>query len=188
MAILSHESRHYLEAVTGSNPVKSKRVKNGLCMIINEQDFVDEKGNTSKREGTQMDVKRINKTFTSYGCKIWEKTNRKREQIFDDLHCFVEEANRSNSYDYLVLFVLSHGQVGHNTDKDEIFDIHWQTVDLDDIIKESVLYQLDPVWKDRPQNVFLSRLAEPSVTLPSLPAMIFPQRKTQQPSLFLASI
>lgn len=80
----------------------------GVCMVISNEDFL--KTRLTKREGTQEDVDALSRVFRDLGFIVNVKLNRTAEDIRRDLQWL--RAEKFETYDALVVCVLSHGGKG----------------------------------------------------------------------------
>jgi len=127
-SFLGPNARKYLDKATSSDN-ESREVRHGAGLIINQRDFEDDEGKT--RHGTNRDVSNLKETWAKKGCEMTEEKNLTEEGVYNAVDRFARHVNKDDSYDYLVMVILSHGQFNASTNSSEFFDINMKPIGLD---------------------------------------------------------
>ncbi|XP_015589999.1 caspase-1 isoform X2 [Cephus cinctus] len=96
----------------------------GKCLVFNHEMFDT---GFEKREGSSVDAKRIQKTFTNLGFEVDVFDNYKHSEVIDRVEKLSQENHSDN--DCLCIFILTHG------------------LNNDLILAKDVAYKSDSIWK-----------------------------------------
>ncbi|XP_046490200.1 caspase-1-like isoform X2 [Neodiprion pinetum] len=96
----------------------------GTCLIFNQEVF--ETG-FSKREGSSIDAKRIEATFTKLGFKVVIRDNLEHSDVLHEINKLSSEDHTDN--DCVCVFLLTHGREGN------------------EVMAKDVAYKADKIWK-----------------------------------------
>lgn len=134
-----------VKPVLGPEVYPMQRKPRGLCIIINNVDFL---GSTSRREGSEKDSQRMKSLFTALHFDVRVHTNQSAQEMLEVLST-AANAEEQKKADCLAVILMSHGR------KDLIFGVDNRGVHLHDEVYKLFNNKNCPALKGKPKLFFI---------------------------------
>ena len=131
-------------------PSDAVQLKNGKCLIISQEKYDD----YPNRDGSHKDVIELTKTFKSFGCHqpVIKRDIPDARGFRDVMSEFKKSlAHHPESYDYVVVCILSHGTLNKTRNDEEFVGTTGDCVSSEELLSMITDAHQCPVLKDKPK-------------------------------------